>query len=80
MAICRTKTIELENLETKSIERKGWSFSNGQNFPVHLEIDVGLDTYPLHVVPDSRAVWIESDACIVTQAPQQLSLDLCAEG
>jgi hypothetical protein len=82
MAISRTETIELENLEPKSIKRNGRAFSNRQNFPVHLEIDVRLDTYPLHVTPDSRfqAVRIEPDACIVTPAPEQLSLDLCAEG
>jgi len=82
MPICRTETIELENLEPKSIKRNGWAFSNRQHFPVYLQIDVRLDMYPLHVTPDSRCqtVRIEADACIVTQAPEQLSLDLCAEG
>jgi hypothetical protein len=82
MAICRTETIELENMEPKSIKRNGRAFSNRQNLPVHLQIDVRLDMYPLHITPDFRyqAVRIEPDACIVRQAPEQLPLDLCAEG
>src|SRR4030081_1689128 len=84
MAISRTETIEPENLEPKSVKRNGWAFSNRQNFPVHLQIDVRLDTYPLHVPPDFslcqvQVLWIEPDACIVTQAPYQPSLDLCAQ-
>ena len=84
MAISRTETIEPENLEPKSIKRNGWAFSNRQNFPVHLQIDVRLDTYPLHITSDFsrcqvQVFWIEPDACIVTQTPEQLSLDLRAE-
>ena len=85
MAISGTETIEPENLEPKSIKRNRWAFSNRQNFPVHLQIDVRLDTYPLHVTPDFsrcqvQVLRIEPDACIVTQAPEQLSLNLCADG
>src|SRR6266404_6152909 len=84
MAISGTETIEPENLEPKSIKRNGWAFSNRQNFPVNLQIDVRLDTYPLDVTPDlSRSqvqvLRIEPDACIVTQAPD-LSLDSVSEG
>jgi hypothetical protein len=85
MAILRTETIEPENLEPKSVKRNRRAFSNRQNFPVHLQIDVRLDTYPLHVTPDFsrcqvQVFRIEPDACIVTKAPDQPSLDLCAEG
>ena len=80
MAICRTETIELEYLEPKSIKRNRRPFPDRQNFPVHFQIDMGLNMHPLHVMPDSRAVRIEPDACIVKPAAEQLSLDLCAEG
>src|SRR5207248_2730299 len=84
VAISGTETIEPENLEPKSIKRNGWAFSNRQNFPVHLQIDVRLDTYPLHVMPGFSRCQVQlfrtdSDACIVTQAPDQPSLDVCAE-
>lgn len=80
MPICRTETIKLENLEPKGIKGNGRAFSNRQNFPVHFQIDIGLNMYPLHIVPTLRAARIKPYACVVAPAPEQLSLDLCAEG
>ena len=85
MPISRTETIEPENLELKNIKRNGRAFSYRQNFPVHFQSDIGLDTYPFHVTPrlsgcQVQVLRIDPDACIVTQAPEQLSLDLCADG
>ena len=83
MPICRTETIEPENLKLENIKRNGRAFSDRQNFPLHFQTDVRLDTYPLHIRSGFARRQIEvlriyPDACIVTQALQQ-SLEWCAE-